>query len=216
MANPFSRLMGSRSTPAAGQGGGFSGAARRGVLSRKIQRAAGSPSAMIQALSEADPDGGEDLVSVADVYEILSSLGVTGLSAQALFVFVDTVTDASEPISETVQILPGMVWVVQFKVKGADVAAAGGMTHSFPTHLDTVKIGNNNVNNGNYIPFRVAEDDGGYGIAVYEFTPEDKTGPSLTANANCNFVTGSTGVWLSTIFENMASAKAWLENTGGI
>lgn len=188
----------------------FSNINRKRQFAAKLAASNGRPGKMLDALSELDPSGGQDFLTEAEFYSVLSQLGVVGLSVQPMYTWTDAVTDASEPISENVQIIPGMCMVIQFIVKGADLAAAGAVAYSQPTTLTSVKVGQNNVNNGHPIPFVVGAQPGS-GRLVYEFTEADGTGQTLTGDANDQFVTGSTGLWIGTLFRNKTAALAWLD-----
>lgn len=191
-------------------GATFGAAGRRSRFANAISQSQGRPSKLIEALSAIDPSGGADFVTEAEVYSILSGLGVVGMSVQPLYTWTDTMSDTSEPISENVQIVPGMAVVIQLVSKGADVAAAGGIIYSSPTTLSSVKVGQNNVNNGHPIPF-VAGAQPGTGRLVYEFTEADGTGQTFTADANCLFSTGTSGTWVGSLFRSMAAAQIWLD-----
>ena len=194
----------------AGARGDFDATARRAAFANRLSSANGRPGRMLEALSQLDPMGGADFVTEAELYGILSGLGVVGLSVQPLYTWTDSLSDASESISENVQIVPGMCVVIQLVSKGADVAAAGGIIYSSPTTLSTVKVGQNNVNNGHPIPF-VAGAQPGTGRLVYEFTEADGTGQTFTAEANCLFATGTSGTWVGSLFRSTAAAMVWLD-----
>lgn len=188
----------------------YAGAGKRSLMMQRLQAANGRPAKMLEELAKVDPSSGGDFVTEAEVLSLLAGLGVVGLSIQPFYTWTDSLSDASEPISENVQIVPGMCVLIQLVSKGADVAAAGGIIYSSPTTLSSVKIGQSNVNNGHPIPFAAGAQPG-TGRLIYEFTEQDGTGQTFTADANCLFATGTTGTWIGSLFRSKAACMAWLD-----
>lgn len=216
MAVDFNNLLNRGTGPAAAvdrpdtSGRTFGGAGRRSMLMQRLSSANGRPSKMLEELAKVDPAAGGDYMTEAEVLSLLASLGVVGLSVQPFYTWTDSLSDASEPISENVQIVPGMCVLIQLVSKGADVAAAGGIIYSSPTTLSSVRIGQSNVNNGHPIPFAAGAQQG-TGRLIYEFTEQDGTGQTFTADANCLFSTGTTGTWIGSLFRSKAACMAWLD-----
>lgn len=191
----------------------FEAQAKRSAFASKLAASGGRPSKVIEALAQIDPAGGSEFVTESEVYAILSSLGVVGLTVQPLYSWTDTWASASNAVSEQVTILPGMALVIQVGLKGADLAAAGALAFSVPALFESVKVGTNNVNNGHPIPFRLASSVNGRALLVYEFTESDGTGTSLTGNVTGDLVTNDDGLIIGTLFRSMASAQQWLDRT---